>query len=468
MADSPAERHMREFECEGVWWLPEESSARVGGTLRFSHEEGAVLSLLGTLGESAGMLLRKEHPIILGSAYDPAPSQEITLKRCRIKGQTVGVPGFTRETYLAERVFAGAHLVEQEDFLFTSCGLSISGLSAWAHHLLGFQVEMGEQGAFTVRYQPPPALKASLPREEVEATLYFGGGYASRLREYICKESVRFSVSSKEALPEEEWNAAYIPILLNFVTFATDSPNVLEELTLRRMEGGRMSSPVQMFAARVFSEAEQGGPPPHKMLFTLQDLGDEFAPKLRRWFEVYGRFYDACNLFFAIQYSPPSYVDVRLLTVMQCLELYQRARTGARPGQVALPPGLSARVPEDVRAALAEWLGRQVVDNSEAVLSALFDEHLSVMEQLFPGGKSAFLAEAMPIRNHVLYRTTAHPQLDDYARRLYLLTETLAFVMKACLLKELGFSEERVATIFQRHLLYNFIRGEYEKLRHEP
>jgi hypothetical protein len=455
---------MKEFECEGVWWLPEEPSARVGGTLRFSHEEGAVLSLFGTLGESAEMLLVKTHPIILGSAYHPTPSQEITLKRCRIKGQTVGVPGFTRETYLAERAFAGAHLVEQEDFLFTSCGLGISGLSAWAYHLSGYQVEMGEKGAFTVRYQPPAALKASLPR--AEATLYFGGGYASRLREYVCKESVRFSVSTTEALPEEEWNAAYIPLLLNFVTFATDSPNALEELTLHRLEWGRMSPPVHMFAARVFSEAEQGGPPPHKMLFTLQDLGDEFAPKLCRWFEVYGQFYDACNLFFAIQYAPPSYVDIRLLTIMQCLELYQRKRTGAGPGQVALPPALSARVPEDVQAALAEWLGRQVVDNFEAVLSALFDEHRSVMEQLFPGGKSAFLAEAMPIRNHVLYRTPAHPQLGDYARRLYLLTETLAFVMKACLLKELGFSEERVATIFQRHLLNNFIRGEYEKLRH--
>lgn len=38
------------FEVQGHWWLPEDPSSRVPGTLKFSPREGAIIQTIGGLG----------------------------------------------------------------------------------------------------------------------------------------------------------------------------------------------------------------------------------------------------------------------------------------------------------------------------------------------------------------------------------------------------------------------------------
>src|SRR5215469_8019867 len=137
---------MKPFECSGLWWAPDDPLSRAAGTLRFSHEKGLSLDLLGTLGESGGVVGVKKQPIILGSADSPF-GEAVTLKDCWLKGQRVGLPGFTRDEYHTDQAFLGAHLVGADDFLFPACVIGISGLANWAHHLTGFQLQIGRPGS---------------------------------------------------------------------------------------------------------------------------------------------------------------------------------------------------------------------------------------------------------------------------------------------------------------------------------
>src|SRR5262245_6860828 len=159
---------MEPFECSGVWWTPDAPSSRIAGILRFSHEDGLVLSLLGTLGGVGRVVGEKGYPIILGSAYDSPLGESVTLRECQQSGYTMRSSGFNNESYRVHLGFFGAHLVSPEDFRFSDCDLGISGLSAWAAHLTGFHFEHDnldktEPWTFRLTYTPPPDLRAEIP-----------------------------------------------------------------------------------------------------------------------------------------------------------------------------------------------------------------------------------------------------------------------------------------------------------------
>src|SRR5262249_48688615 len=107
---------MEPFECGGVWWVADNPTDRVAGTLSLSQKDGLKLVLLGTLGapESPFSFSSKGYPVILGSVYDCPFGQAVTLKDCQRVRYSTGVPGLSTEGYRADRAFFGRHLVRPE------------------------------------------------------------------------------------------------------------------------------------------------------------------------------------------------------------------------------------------------------------------------------------------------------------------------------------------------------------------
>jgi len=194
------------------------------------------------------------------------------------------------------------------------------------------------------------------------------------------------------------------------------------------------------------------------MLFTLEDVEGRFGALIKRWLEIHDTFVGACNVFFGIQYAPQTFLDTTLLAVMQSLELYQAKRKGrgAEP-KATIPPEVLASLPADVKLQLQECLQGPVAFGT--TLLELFDEHRSVIAPLSHLGTAGLVEEVMQLRGQVLHWKEAD-QLPNYGYRLHLVTETLKILMKACLLAELGFTEEERAKLFDRNLAYGSIRHE--------
>lgn len=456
---------MNPIECRGIWWTPEKPSSRVAGTLRFSNKEGLVLSLLGTLGEPISPFGAKTLPLILGQSYDGRPGvSSITLKNCRWNGYTVGLPGFSKEDYQAERAFLGAHLITPTDFLFSNCNMSTSSLSGWTHHLSGFQLTQPEGPIgtgvwYTLSYAPPPSFEANIPGAHV--VLYFGAGYSQKTREFNFKEEVSFSISSESPLSEEEWRR-YVYGVFHFITFATDTPNTLQKLTFSRRPDERPYASVEVVESRTENVAEDdGGPAPHRMLFSLQHLGDRFGAVVERWFQTISQFPDACSVFFATQYGPGTYTEARLLMLMQALDLYQWKRNKS-PGDQGTT--LPAAFPEMMLKAWPEWLASPPIDPFTSTLAELFEEHRDLLGPLVVMNKADFMNVALALRMYVVHRIPDPARIPEFNASIYLFTEILAVLMKACLLKELGFNTEERKAIFQQHIMYGFLSREYKKL----
>ncbi len=178
---------------------------------------------------------------------------------------------------------------------------------------------------------------------------------------------------------------------------------------------------------------------PHQMLFPLEGLEDRFPALITRWLEVAEAHRDACNIFFGLWYAPGAYLDMRLLGICQSLHLYQTKRPNARPLPAASPPP------------------------SVLALLQLAGEHEPVLSLLSPGGGGALIEQLMAFRNHALYRTPFPAPLEAYSHGLYLATETLAYLMKACFLSELGFSPDERLSFFERNAMYGFLRQEWAR-----
>jgi hypothetical protein len=452
---------MGPFECHGVWWLKENPSARVAGLLRASAEGELTLSLQGVLGESAGLVGEKKHPVILGASYDAPGGHLLTLRWCLQTGLRIGIPQFETERYYAECAFLGQHLHEDPDFLFPSCAVQISGLTWWAYHLKGISLEMAskeKQFGYQVTVKEPLPLRAVLPEGELQVS--FTESCSSSVRETTVREKVSFHVNATSPLDEGVWNQRYVFPLLNFMIFATDSGNTVDRIDLLRSGRG----PVQLIRHRVNAgPVAEDSILPHRMLFTLEDVQDGFADLIARWFELHAQHQDALAIFFGSEHTPGSYLDNRFFNTMQALEVYQRRRHDGGARNPVAPTDLLASLTAPQQEKLVRWLDSVHLDTFQYTLTGLFEEYEEVLLPLAPKGKTAFIEEAMLLRRHVVHRDADKKRLDDYTIRLHLMNQALRILMKACLLKGLGFDEKRVTSLFERNAYYGFIRGQIHK-----
>src|ERR1051325_379231 len=241
---------MQEFHCEGIWWLPTAASDTVGGTLTFSHTSGLTLSLFGVLGESTGFTTEKVAPIILGIAWDCPVGQLLTLTNCRQSNFSMGFPGINREAYHCERLFAGAHLEQEEEFLFSRAVVEFSSLSSWADCLTGFiRSNEGDTRKVGLEWDSPEVISGLVPGGSV--SLFVEATRSWARRKSSIEEVVRFSIECNEPISAEEIDKAYVYPLQNFLPLATDRPNALVEFSVSQ---SNKRNPINLIYSMVYQE----------------------------------------------------------------------------------------------------------------------------------------------------------------------------------------------------------------------
>jgi hypothetical protein len=424
---------MRGFNCNGIWWLPESPSERIAGILRFSDDNGVVLSLMGTLGEPTANLEEKPVPIILGLVWDCPSGREVTLKNCSVKSLHLGSGVPAREDYMADSMFVGSHLGRQEDFSFSKLSIMLSGLPSWAAPLSGLSyhplpADQDGRDGDEIRFLRPIPISGKIPGGEI--TLGVGATLSSTSRrDWSITEEVRFNITCEQPQSNEILRAKYVNPLQNLMTVATDQPNAVVEFSV---QGPASRKGIQVLERRFFDDSEAAaGLFPHQMIFSLEDVGDRAIPLISRWIEISERLGDVCGPYFAMQYRPDSLVDIQFLMVFVSLEVYQRRREQAGAHAISSQSSLQG-----------EHLAR------------LLEEHAATVGPLFGGDTEEAVIELITYRNYIVHRDSDLGDRPSYSRDLFWLTQKLLFLMKACLLTELGLSIEDQSKFFRRNQIY--------------
>lgn len=453
---------MKAFECTGQWWLPDDEQRAVAGTLKVSQSGELRLRLFGSLGANPG-LRSKGHAVILGWVEKNPLGDKVTLAGCMLGGSSFGSHQPTRENYHAARGFFGGHLAARGDFAFKSASFRIAGLSEWAKDLSGFGEERFHASAearvplLTYAYCKP--VEAQVPGGRM--ALGVGMGRSDRHRERRFEETVSLSVQTDSAKSSDELISDFVCPLQNLMTFVCDRPHEVEDFVVRTGEfPENVTGDLHVVGGRVQPEEEGEGPEPvrhFQMLFTLSDV--ELPNFIGKWLRVTERFSAACNIFFGIQYGPPAFIDMSFPYVVQSLYLYHARREDGLAGR-----GEEGRLKEilaGLATADADWivdrLGARPFQPLHLVLRKLVEEHGHVMNPLVSHRQDRFVSEVANTLKYVAFREPEMVQAASHGTDMYWMMQKLRFLFKSCLMRELGFPDDKVKALFGRNGLYQHV-----------
>ena len=380
-------------------------------------------------------------------------------------GSTVGSGSNTRENYHAARAYFGAHLTQQADFAFKRMSLRLGGLSEWSRGFSGFEkgsLQGGvEECAALLWYKYKNPLMAEVPGGH----LTLGAGLASQQsdREYQFREPVSLSVNCEDAKSADEMNGDYVYPLQNLMTFVCDRAEEVEEFAVRPGEfpANAAARDIRVIGPRVQPEDEGVATDPvrhFQMLFTLEDV--EFTDIVGRWLRVNEKYAAACSVFFGLQYGPPAFIDMTFPGIVQSLCLYYSHRDDGVAARTE-----AARRLKDVLSNLQTGDADWIVDRLEVspssplqfVLRKLVEEHPRVMNRLVSGRQERFVGGVINTLKYTLLRESDLDAAASHGAHLYWMMQRLRFLFKACLLRELGFSDEKMGALFERNGLYQHV-----------
>ncbi len=295
-----------------------------------------------------------------------------------------------------------------------------------------------------------------------KVTLNFGVSSKSDVQTLRFREQANLMVEFDAARTADEINARYVYPLQNLMTFAADRPQNVESVSVWRGEdlaNWEQNPEIRVIGPRLQPDDEKRK---HvrsdEMLLTLADV--EFTTFLENWLRLTDRYAEAFNIYFGIQYGPPSYIDLTYSLVAQSVSLYY-AKTSDGMEQ----RGDEERRLREILPTLtnhdAEWLidhlGVRPYPPFQSVLQRLVERHGAVLDPILVNRRDAFVSQAAATLRYIDRRDAEEHGASSHGSELYWLMQKLRFLIKACILAELGFRTEQIGNFFHRNPYFQHV-----------
>jgi ApeA N-terminal domain 1 len=306
---------MEAFELLGQWWIPQEQSQVVAGTLTFSHQDGIRLVLMGTLKPLPQDLQEfqksKTYPLVVGTTQE---GKAISLSECTVINSQIGFGGvnYANQSFMVQSAYVGIHFSDPQEIRFHKIIAQYSHL----HHWTSFSSiqpkvvpdDKGGMKRYEITYNPPDEIVATTSKGTITVTSSFHS--QNSLQEASLRQSVWIEIAVETPLPVLEWLQQFVGPLQNLLTLGTCKPNFLLDLKGYRHEYNRTLSngkveeiSIQIIYHQIYYTSQiDKNLHPHDMLFMLQDIKDGFSHYIENWFQIQQDLDSVCNLFFGIQY----------------------------------------------------------------------------------------------------------------------------------------------------------------------
>ena len=458
---------MQPIEYSGIWWLPNNPQNKEACKLAFNNESGIALELIGALGDIYTFDNRKPHQLILGITGE---GKQVTLTKCSATGVSVGMPGFSRESYKPSLCLIGAHFDDPAKVLFDRLVVKYSYLSDWVQ-TSGFEIKRSlASHKIEVSYFLPDDIEAKLSIGEVSVS-FICNTTGDGIEKIHLNQSVQMEVIADQEYSFSDLSYRYIRPLRNLLSLATTKPNTIIELfffskqaVFENGNGEMTQSPIQAFFQQAyFREREERLLIPHSMLFTLHDMIDDFRTVLERWFNLSNELDSVCNLFFGVQSRPELNLENKFLNVVQAVETYHRRRVKNEVLPKAEHKRKKREVLRSVPAEYQEWLKGLLAYSNEPRLEHRIREILEKAHDAIAPviiDKESFARRVKDTRNYFTHYDRRLLKRAARGEELFWLTQKLSYLLQACLLLELGFPMQKCAQLLQRNQSFTFLMGQ--------
>lgn len=452
---------MTDFESEGQFWLPVNPEQTQVGRLQWKKDGSSELSISGALNRERHDL-EEPYPVVHGVVEKTPASfgRAVTLWNSYLVGQTHSSTGLTRARYRPQILLSGLHLEGEDRATFSAAELRYSSLDEWAERFTGLSQPDRVKGGkfiFGCRYETPDKLTMSC--RAATLNLHTTATTHQRRRRYEIVESVTLEVLPSSTMRLSELNDQFVYPLQNFFTFAMNHPAALERW-VNRVPGGDSTEgtdSVDVNYPRYFSGPNPDEDSSYFPLFYLEHVRDRLQSVFSAWLDASDRLGDALSLYFGVQYSKKMFTDWRFQTILHALTVYGQTHERKQSRDTKLNSILASVEPEEAQY-LTKLLATSLLLNAENVLLDLMEAHGSEVEWLFGRPSTAFVARVTNTLHYLMHRDPVNSFAASQGETLYYLTETLGWLMKLCLLKEIGFSKEERKKLIERHQVAQHLR----------
>ncbi|MBS4032288.1 MAG: hypothetical protein KGZ63_12840 [Clostridiales bacterium] len=458
---------MEDFECTGLWWLPE-GDDQVSGTLRFNQGEGAVLELIGSLKDDFEFEY-VHHEIIWGVT---SKGKEITLYKCIERHCSINAPGLTCSSYKAQIVFVGHHFLNWDVIEFESITFEFPFLQQWLKITgLTYTIKQKENRILEIQagYQPPNEIVLRLP----EFTITFDCvlSYSMNKFESInMQQTFMLKVTPHDTPRDYNFFIEYVGNnLRNFFTFAIGTTvrptsiigTIKEETTDENF--GAKSKHVYIFYQSLISN-------PSKnidfddMLFTYPDVKQHFDLYLLNWFQKNSILQPIYSLYFGTLMNPKIFIHHRFLNLVQGLESYHRRMfKGQYVDETTfrhIVDCISSAIPSttsEFEKVLTDRFQYMNEFTLRTRLKELIDKNIDIFE-LVIGSTSQLIKDTVNTRNFFTHYDLRLEKKTKKGVDLYYICEQLKFIFIVCLLTEMGMHSDIIENVVKKNHQFNYLK----------
>ncbi len=455
---------MKYFESSGLWFPADEPTNAVGGILRYSAD-GLRLKLLGSFREGWAPAT-EDYPIIRGVVDENPYERFVTLLDSFRSKTNINMAGITSETITSNMAVIGRSHLPGEPIRFKSAGIKLSYLNHWVDQdALETDMVKGEPLGFVIRYEKPAAV--NMPLGDADLTIGFTFKATSGSHRAEISEDANVFLEKLGDRSIDDILGDFVVPLQSLLTFATDTPNEIEEVKLsgENDQGERdnllsfnlVNSPIFRLERKkdVLADAD--------MLFTFADSRAAGLNIFRNWFE-FARNHEAfCTVYFAHIHSQPDYLDDkfgRLMTAftLLCASSFEpSARTKAFVDEITTRR--AAYFADAEQAYLAESIPTAAEVEMPFHLIRLLNENRDLMGQIIDGDFADFVAAAVNTLSFVERRISQPGQQLWRGEDLLHPAQKIRILIKIVVLKQLGFDASRARELIERNKYFVYLKS---------
>jgi hypothetical protein len=447
-----------------VWWQPKSPDREYTGQISRAPDGATAIELAGTLTGSPFPMDDPEPEVLHGLGRQ---GPLFTARKVIRSGAGMGMPGFATEVLRPLSLIVGAHV--DESTLYDQALLQATFLSDWLQES-GIQIEVrsgtdDQTGSVAVSYQWPTVRTSGIAPGATVATWTAHQGEPRRSG-YSINEDVALRVSVENPIPVDDLIRDYVMPLLDLVSFGTRRSNAIDRVTLRSpsvtrlVAGNDEREDLELLSEWIAKPAKD---PQrlfvHHMNFAAGEAPMGFDELVRRWFTLYEDFRPSLAPFFGLLYAPPTYVDLRLVSISQALEAYHRASKLPRGAMskadfANFKKALLDACPAEHKEFLVQKLGHLNELTQVERTNQLVDRAKVALRVLLPT-RPTFAVDFIAARNAKTHPEESKAQIDGL--HLYDLTATATYLFEANIMLDLGFEDEVCAELFERQPEYRHL-----------
>ena len=280
---------IEEFECSGIWWLPDRDEKQEPGILKFSQITGAELHLITTFKDIKNIFKSSNHEIILGNTS----KGKITLYRCFETHTSLKSHGFASTKYQAMVIFIGAHFLKPEDIKFRRIKVDFQYLYQWVG-LSGIIIDNKKGEGMFIGYKQIEPIKMMINDEygiEIDISAKYSA--ETKIGKIVgIEENANIIFESSMEKPFIEYNEI-INHFCNFLSFALNEriyPLVIDgnsELNKQKYEGIEIYQPINIIYKITDIEKRDDAAFPSRMYFSFSDIIARYEIIITNWFSKF-------------------------------------------------------------------------------------------------------------------------------------------------------------------------------------